>query len=120
MRDLIIFLYFQKTCKQSSSKVGHLYQCIGCETLTTQPLGQVVKDDKNNVKYLQPKGPPVDRNCKFCQHSHHMGGPFWIAPMHDMDFVSRLREGLDDYKHLGTRSRIDGMLAMVSPPHFFS
>ena len=62
---------------------------------------------------MLPKGPPVDRHCRFCQHSHHMGGAFWIAPMHDMDFVARLREGLDDYKHLGTRSRIDGMLAMV-------
>lgn len=105
---------FQKKCKESSSKIGHLYQCSGCATLTTQPLGQVIKDDKNNIKYVLPKGPPVDQKCKFCQHSHNIGGPFWLAPIHDMDFVNRVRQSLETLPHLGTSNRMEGMLAMVS------
>merc|ERR1712180_500629 len=96
----------QLKCKESSSKLGHLYQCSGCETMTVQPLGEVVRDDKNNVKYVLPKGPPVDRKCRFCQHSHIIGGPYWIAPIHDMEFVARLRESLQNCEHLGTRSRM--------------
>ena len=69
-----IFSSLQKKCKESTSKLGHLYQCTGCETITYQPLGQVIKDEKNNVKYVLPKGPPVDQKCKFCQHSHLIGG----------------------------------------------
>lgn len=106
--------FFQKKCKESSSKIGHLYQCSGCATLTTQPLGQVVKDDKNNIKYVLPKGPPVDQKCKFCQHGHNIGGPFWIAPIHDIDFVNRVRQSIETLPHLGTTSRMEGMLAMVS------
>ena len=104
----------QKKCKETSSKLGHVYRCTGCETMTTQPLGELVKDEKNNVKYVLPKGPPVDRKCKFCQHSHIIGGPYWIAPIHDMDFVSRLSESLANCEHLGTRSRMEGMLALVN------
>ena len=107
----------QKVCKQTTSKLGNLYLCTGCEAMTVQPLGQLVKDEKGNVKYVLPKGPPVDRKCKFCLHSHLMGGPFWINPMHDQDFVKRLIEGLDEpgaAENLGTIDRMKGMLAMVS------
>ena len=40
-----------------------------------------------------------------------MGGPVWLAPMHDTAFVTRLLEGLSE--HLGTRARLVGMLSMV-------
>lgn len=31
----------QKECKMSSSKLGHVYQCTGCESLAIQPLGKL-------------------------------------------------------------------------------
>ena len=31
----------QKECKRSSSKLGHVYQCTGCESLAVQPLGKI-------------------------------------------------------------------------------
>ena len=37
-----------------------------------------------------------------------------IAPLHDLNFVSRLRDHVQDQDNLGTRERISGMLAMVS------
>merc|ERR1711962_1563850 len=63
--------------------------------------------------YFQ-KVPQFDRKCRFCQHSHIIGGPYWIAPIHDMEFVARLRESLQNCEHLGTRSRMEGMLALVN------
>ena len=103
----------QKKCKETTSKLGHVYQCSGCEILTVQPMGRLVKDDKGNVKYVLPKGPPVDQKCKYCAHSHIIGGPMWIDPIHDTEFVSRVRQNLEEHKHLGTTNRIDGMLSMV-------
>ena len=31
----------QKECKMSTSKLGHVYQCTGCESLAIQPLGKL-------------------------------------------------------------------------------
>ena len=31
----------QKECKMSSSKLGHVYQCTGCESLAIQPLSKL-------------------------------------------------------------------------------
>ena len=55
-----------------------MYRCTGCETMTVQPLGKLIKDEKNNIKYVLPKGPPVDQKCKFCQHSHLIGGAYLL------------------------------------------
>ena len=41
----------QKQCKKSTSKLGYVYQCTGCETINTQPLGLLIKEDNsNNIK----------------------------------------------------------------------
>ena len=41
----------QKQCKKSTSKLGHVYQCTGCETINTHPLGILIHDDtSNNIK----------------------------------------------------------------------
>ena len=40
----------------------------------------------------------------------HFLGPYWIAPIHNLEFVARLRESQVDCEHLGTRSRMEGML----------
>ena len=105
----------QKVCKQTTSKLGNLYLCTGCEAMTVQPLGQLVKDDKGNIKYMLPKGPPVDQKCKYCLHPHLLGGPFWINPMHDQAFVRRLLRNLEESsENLGTIERMKGMLNMVN------
>ena len=41
-------------------------------------------------------GPPVDRRCEFCSQPHHVGGPVWIAPIHDADFVAGLLGALEE------------------------
>jgi len=104
----------QAMCKQSTSKLGHVYQCTGCESLAMQPLGRLTthKAGGQNMKYCLPTGPPVDRACAHCTHSHHIGGPVWIAPIHNYDFVTDLKQSLQD-DHFQTYPRMVGMLSMV-------
>ena len=102
----------QRKCKESTSKLGHVYQCFGCESLAFQPLGKTsLSKDGTSLKFSLPHGPPVDRNCKFCSHSHHIGGPIWLAPIHNVNFVKKLLDSLPC--HLGTIDRLVGMLSMV-------
>ena len=102
----------QRKCKESTSKLGQVYQCFGCESLAFQPLGRTsLSKDGTNLKFSLPHGPPVDQNCKHCGHSHHIGGPIWLAPIHNTKFVEQLLDSLPG--HLGTLDRLVGMLTMV-------
>ncbi|KAH9365125.1 hypothetical protein HPB48_014072 [Haemaphysalis longicornis] len=75
--------------KRSTSKLGMVYQCSGCETFTLQPLGRCAEKG-NSFKFTPALGPPVGLNCTHCGHKHHIGGPMWIDPLHNVDFVGRL------------------------------
>ena len=110
----------QKKCKETTSKLGHVYRCTGCESMHVQRLGEISKDDKGNTKYFTSRGPPVDRLCKYCRHPHTFGGPFWLDPIHDMPFVNRLQKTLEDIdstennNNFGTLDRMKGMVTLVS------
>jgi len=95
-----------KKCKENSSKIGMLYQCVGCESIIQQPLMMKVSD---NYKLSNT---PIDRLCKHCQHAQHMGGPIWLGSLHEHGFVSRLLCNLSSMK-LGTSKRIKGILTMI-------
>ena len=106
----------QSQCKRSTSKLGHLFQCNGCESLAIQPLGQLELREDGNIKYKLCSGPPVGKRCEFCGNTFQIGGPIWIAPIHDSSFVSELLESLDEDK-FGTHDRMKGMLTVVSKCH---
>jgi len=93
-----------KRCKENSSKIGMLYQCVGCESIVHQPLMTKVS---GNYKLSNI---PIDR-CKHCQHAQHMAGPIWLGPLHEHGFVSRLLCNLS--MKLGTSKRIKGILTMI-------
>lgn len=95
-------------CKENSTKIGMLYQCIGCESMSFQTL-MMKKPPKN---YKLPSAPPVDQLCKHCQHRQQMGGPIWLGPLHDQAFVSQLLCNLSSME-LGTSRRMEGVLTMV-------
>ena len=69
--------------------------------------------DGKNIRYKLGTGPPVDQKCEFCQQPHHVGGPFWIAPIHNAEFLDSLIESLDEEK-FGTYQRMRGMLMVAS------
>ncbi len=99
-----------------------MFKCTGCDALSVQPLGRVVQhDDGKNLLYKLCTGPPVDKKCTFCDHPHYIGGPMWIAPIHDKSFVTTLLDRLEDdeleaeagRKKFGTHDRMKGMLSVV-------
>ena len=53
-------------------------------------------EDGKNTRYKLVTGPPVDRRCEFCSQPHHVGGPVWIAPIHDADFVAGMLDALEE------------------------
>ncbi|XP_062142036.1 tRNA (guanine(26)-N(2))-dimethyltransferase [Drosophila sulfurigaster albostrigata] len=108
----------QAQCKYSMSKQSWIYQCTGCETFTLQPLGTVrakSAEQPHLVKFGIPTGPAVNTLCEHCNHRHHLGGPIWSAPIHNMQFVEQLLEAVQTtpLKELGTQRRIVGVLSVV-------
>ncbi|XP_045624575.1 tRNA (guanine(26)-N(2))-dimethyltransferase [Procambarus clarkii] len=98
-------------CKETFSKVSWLYQCVGCETRTLQPLGRIVINGKS-VKYQLSSGPPVAEACSHCSHRHLVAGPIWSAPIHDKDFLKSLKESLVE-EDFSTFRRMYGILTMM-------
>ncbi|TDG49477.1 hypothetical protein AWZ03_004160 [Drosophila navojoa] len=108
----------QALCKYSMSKQSWLFQCTGCEAFTLQPLGTVRSKSAEQpqvVKFGIPTGPAVNSQCEHCNHRHHLGGPIWSAPIHNMEFVEDLLQSVQatPLSELGTHRRIVGVLSMV-------
>ncbi|KAI5651474.1 n2,N2-dimethylguanosine tRNA methyltransferase domain-containing protein [Phthorimaea operculella] len=105
-------------CKQTTSKLSMVYQCVGCDNITLQPLGGFKPNpsEKNpdQKKAYLPTVPPVGEYCDNCNQRHHLGGPIWSAPIHDEAFVSRVLSYVEENPDLfGTAKRIQGVLSMV-------
>ena len=104
----------QAACKQNTSKVGLVYQCNGCESLTIQPLGTMEQPNKHKL----PKVPTVDQCCANCGFKHHMGGPIWTGPLHDKDLVQKIITEIENdensyLRNLTTVRRISGVLNVI-------
>lgn len=95
-------------CKENSIKMGMIYQCGGCETINVQPFCS----KKSEKVFVLSQAPTVNKLCKHCNHKQHMGGPIWLAPLHDQAFVSQLLSNLENMK-LGTIKRITGVLNVI-------
>jgi len=102
----------QARCKETTSKLGYVHQCTGCETFSIQPLGRMTRRDDGNTKFSLVTGPPVGASCQHCGGSHHTGGPIWLAPLHHPEFVLSLLESVDE-DLFSTQDRIRGMLSVV-------
>uniref|UniRef100_A0A224Z2D4 tRNA (guanine(26)-N(2))-dimethyltransferase n=1 Tax=Rhipicephalus zambeziensis TaxID=60191 RepID=A0A224Z2D4_9ACAR len=99
--------------KRSTSKLGMVYQCSGCESFSLQPLGRCTEKG-NSFKFSPAVGPPVGLTCSHCGHKHHIGGPVWINPLHDVNFVQRLIRRVTESPELyGTSKRMLGILHML-------
>ena len=98
----------QIKCKENATKIGMMYQCVGCESINTQPLCY----KKPSGPYKLTSSPCVDQLCKICRHKQHAGGPIWLGTLHDQAFISELLCNLSDMK-LGTLKRIEGVLNVI-------
>lgn len=97
--------------QETFTKVSWVYQCVGCETVTLQPLGRILTN-KKSIKHQVSHGPPVGESCSHCGHRHVVGGPVWSAPIHDREFLSSLKESLVE-EDFSTYRRMVGVISMM-------
>ena len=101
----------QSRVKELATKLANVYHCRSCKAFSLQPLMT-----KSSNLYTVGSGPPVSMTCDHCGGRHAFCGPIWSAPIHDVDFVGRVRSRVlnDGSLFPNTRQRIDGILSVVS------
>lgn len=105
----------QAQAKLTYAKTAMVFNCSGCGSHSLQPMGNVERNG-NSVKYLSsPVVAGVGDKCVHCDHRVHIGGPIWADRIHNVDFVSKVKELVlsSDTPELKTRDRIVGMLTLV-------
>ncbi|KAL1452933.1 hypothetical protein WDU94_007116 [Cyamophila willieti] len=100
-----------QTCKATSTKTSMVFKCIGCNTLSFQPLGMVYQVS-GQTKFNLSHGPVVNAKCAHCEGRHVMAGPIWTGPLHDATFVQQVLDTSESLGLANTR-RITGMLAVI-------
>ncbi|ORZ10876.1 N2,N2-dimethylguanosine tRNA methyltransferase [Absidia repens] len=100
--------------KKAASKIGVIYECSGCHSFAIQPLGKIDIKDNGSERHTPGSGPPVGQFCEHCGNTHHIGGPAWIAPLHDKTFVSNMLQHVkNNEKDYGTNVRMKGMVSVI-------
>ncbi|GMH73023.1 hypothetical protein TL16_g06072 [Triparma laevis f. inornata] len=106
--------------KKSSLKIGYVYQSTGCPSFHVVPSGtftgksyvpQVIKSDLVGV----------DGKCAETGKPFKVGGPFWTAPIHDLEVVDKAVKRVENPRDYGqnhdplpTSKRLHGLLTTVS------
>ena len=79
--------------QKSSTKVGHVFHSRGCDSFYTCPL-MVDHGKGNNVKVRNSNMPLPHALCPETDQPYAMGGPIWLKPIHNFEFVSALEKRL--------------------------
>lgn len=105
----------QYQAKFSARHTGMIYQCTGCGSFTLHPLCETQPGKGDNLKYVPTRGPPVGEKCEHCRSRHQMGGPIYLGPLHNVDFVEKvISRVVADQEKFNTSKRIEGMLSVVT------
>lgn len=105
----------QYHAKFSASHTGMVYQCTGCSSFSVQPLCDAQPAKGDNYKFTPARGPPVGIKCEHCRYQHQIGGPIYLGPLHDVEFVEKIiSRVVADPENFNTSKRIEGMLSVVS------
>ncbi|KAF8381249.1 trm-1 [Pristionchus pacificus] len=109
-----------RQAKDSATKCIRVLQCTGCQSFETVPILRKIVDGVS-VKYAAPTVHSAlagaEGKCVHCSHTLHEGGPYYGAPIHSKDFVSRLIQRLNstpEAERLGTHKRLLGVLQCVN------
>jgi len=105
----------QAQAKMAFTKSAMAFNCSGCGTHHLQPMGTVEKNG-NSTRYMSPSvAAGLSEKCGHCGHRMHIGGPMWSEPIHNLDFVARVKAlaTSPDTPQLKTEARILGMLTLV-------
>lgn len=105
----------QAKVKASASKQALVFQCVGCGTFHLQRLGKASGASGGRVKFSAACGPPIAPECEHCGQRHQLGGPLWVEPIHDLDFVSRVLGAVStNPSRFHTSERIRGVLSVIT------
>lgn len=105
----------QLQTKFTAAHTGMVYQCVGCTSYSVQPLCDTQPGKNDTYKFIPSRGPPVGKNCEHCGFQHQMGGPIYLGPLHDTDFVDKIiSRAAAESEKFNTANRIEGMLSVVS------
>ncbi|ORX69915.1 N2,N2-dimethylguanosine tRNA methyltransferase [Linderina pennispora] len=101
--------------KDVASKTGLVYHCKSCSDFTTQTFGHQEKGKGDMIKYTVSDGPTVGQRCGSCGSRQEIGGPCWLGPLHNKDFVQRMYDSVKQGtpKVFGTQPRMEGMLKVI-------
>ncbi|KAI8918610.1 N2,N2-dimethylguanosine tRNA methyltransferase [Powellomyces hirtus] len=104
-----------KLVKKAAGKSSLVYNCTGCRSFVTQPLGKSPQNGDGN-KIGPVCGPAVGSACEHCNKRFHIGGPFYNGPIHNPEFVARMIKEVNTAPagKYGTKARMLGMLTVVS------
>ncbi|KAI9595646.1 N2,N2-dimethylguanosine tRNA methyltransferase [Syncephalis fuscata] len=103
-----------KGVKQVANKTAMIYHCTGCRSFTEQPLGKITTNGTQE-KFGVASAPTANSPCQYCGHTLHIGGPYWSAPIHNAEFLSRMLEHVKTSEGLyATQPRMIGMLSVAS------
>jgi tRNA (guanine26-N2/guanine27-N2)-dimethyltransferase len=107
------------------AKVGNAYQCSGCSSFWTQPVGEITKNEKGNETFKQTTNLPVSNTCPHCGSNVKLGGPIWLGPLHSKPFVNEILKDIEEQEELyKTHKRIKGLLTIcqeeLDDPLFYS
>src|SRR5690606_38790387 len=83
--------------KESASKMGHVLQCVGCETHEIVPMMRLVEaTGKKGTTYTKYKLGQfcAPEKCTFCGKPFQMAGPVWIDPLMDKAVLTSLKTHL--------------------------
>lgn len=80
--------------KRSLLKHSYVYQSLGCGSFYTQEVGRMT----NGSNYSGAVGPTCPPACPETGKAFKIGGPFWSAPMHDMEWVMEAANRVEEAK----------------------
>ncbi|GFR95240.1 tRNA (guanine(26)-N(2))-dimethyltransferase [Elysia marginata] len=111
-RVFLQVLTSQKQVKHSCTKKAMVFECVGCGAFELQPLAHAVPTKgEDNFKFLPGSYTPVTNKCEHCGHHYRCGGPIWIDPLHNHEFLKSVIARVEDSTNPPkTKDRICGML----------
>lgn len=119
IRLFILIKDSAEDCKRNPFKYGYMYHCRSCQNRTIIPMASYQENKFKNGKpnsFVKFNNLIHERtHCELCNSAMCMSGPFWIDDLHDEDFITSLKETLNqkEFDYLKYKERIHLILKSI-------
>lgn len=80
--------------------------------LTVQ--GRILQRTDNSQKYLPSRAPTVAQQCPECSAAYQIGGPIWLDPIHNQEFVDRVLKKMEEGREgFASFRRVHGLVSVL-------